>query len=236
MDGVAISNPWLSIPLADYEGHMSLPAVGQAQMIAEQFDRALKRWAPARVAVIGCAGGNGLDRIAPVTVERVVAVDLNPEYIECARARHAGRLQGLELLCADVQSESLTYGPVDFTYAALLFEYVDVPSTLRTLARNSRPDAVLTTVVQLPHSIMPAVSSSPYESLVRLASVMTLVAPESLSRAAMEAGFAAADSTVIELESGKRFCVQNFTAPRRADAVGAPDGWNKTPGRRVLPQ
>ena len=62
---------------------------------------------------------------------------------------------------------------------------------------------------------------------------MTLVAPESLSRAAMEVGFAAADSTVIELKSGKRFCVQNFTAPRRAERT---DGWNKTPGRRVLPQ
>jgi hypothetical protein len=36
----AMSNPWLNIPLADYEGHMSLPAVGQAQMIAEQFARA----------------------------------------------------------------------------------------------------------------------------------------------------------------------------------------------------
>ena len=223
-----MSNPWLHIPLADYEGHMSLPAVGQAQMIADQFDRALTRWAPASVAVIGCAGGNGLDRIEPGTVERVVAVDLNPDYIECTRARHASRLQGLELRCADVQSESFTYGPVDFTYATLLFEYVDVPSTLKTLARNSRPGAVLTTVLQLPHSTMPAVSSSPYESLVSLATVMTLVAPESLSRAAAEVGFEAAESHIIELKSGKRFCVQNFTK--------ATAGWNKTAGRGVLPR
>jgi len=61
-------------------------------------------------------------------------------------------LAGLELICADVQSQSLAYGPVDFTYAALLFEYVEVSSTLNTLKRNSRPDAVLTTVLQLPHS------------------------------------------------------------------------------------
>ena len=26
-------NPWLDIPLDDYESHMSLPGVGQAQMI-----------------------------------------------------------------------------------------------------------------------------------------------------------------------------------------------------------
>ena len=44
MTTVATSNPWLNIPLDDYEGHMSLPTVGQAQMIADQLDRALARW------------------------------------------------------------------------------------------------------------------------------------------------------------------------------------------------
>jgi hypothetical protein len=195
---VSSGNPWLSILLADYEGHMALPAVGQAHMIAEQFDRALRRWAPARIAVIGCAGGNGLDRIEPSTVERVVAVDLNPEYIECARAR-------------------------------------DVLSTFKTLARNSRPDAVLTTVLQLPHSTMPAVSASPYVSLSSLATAMTLVAPESLCQSGAAVGFAAADSTTIELASGKRFCVQTFTGPRRPDSAGATDGGNKSAGSRVLP-
>jgi SAM-dependent methyltransferase len=205
-----MSNPWLNISIDDYEGHMSLPAVGQAQMIAEQFDRALERWAPKSVAVIGCAGGNGLDKIAARTVERVVAVDVNPDYIERTRARHAQRLQGLELVCADVQSESLIYEPVDLTYAALLFEYVDVLFTLKTLKRNSRPNAVLTTILQLPHLTIHAVSPSPYKSLGNLASAMTLVAPETLRRAAAHLGFAAADSTIIELSSGKRFCVQNF--------------------------
>src|ERR1700733_2036112 len=115
---VATSNPWLNIPLDDYEGHMSLPAVGQAQMIAEQLDLGLERWSPTSIAVIGCAGGNGLDKIAGRTVERVVAVDVNPDYIERTRARHAQRLQGLELVCADVQSESVKYEPVELTYAA----------------------------------------------------------------------------------------------------------------------
>ena len=205
-----ITNPWLEVPLDDYEDHMSLPAIGQAQMIAAQLDRALGRWAPKSVAVIGCAGGNGLDRIDGKSIERLVAVDVNPDYIERTRARHAKRLPCLEMVCADVQSESLTYDPVDFTYAAVLFEYVDVVSTLKTLRRNSRPNAVLTTVLQLPHSTIDAVSSSPYESLGSLASVMTLVAPEVLCQAAADVGFTFADSTNIELSSGKKFCLQNF--------------------------
>jgi hypothetical protein len=31
-------NPWLDIPLADYEGHMALPAIGQSRLIADQLD------------------------------------------------------------------------------------------------------------------------------------------------------------------------------------------------------
>ena len=112
-------------------------------MIAEQLDGALNRWATTSIAVIGCAGGNGLDKVAGRTVERVVAVDVNPDYIEQTRARYAQRLLGLELVCADAQSESLFYGAVDFTYAALLFEYVGALSTLKTLKRSSRPSAVV---------------------------------------------------------------------------------------------
>jgi 2-polyprenyl-3-methyl-5-hydroxy-6-metoxy-1,4-benzoquinol methylase len=212
MTTVATSNPWLNIPLDDYEGHMSLPTVGQAQMIADQLDRAVARWVPKSVAVIGCAGGNGLERIAAGTVEHVVAVDVNPDYIERTRIRHAQRLGNLELVCADIQSESITYSPVDLTYAALLFEYVDIHSTLKTLKRNCRPSAFLTTVLQLPHSSIHAVSPSPYKSLGRLASAITLVAPEALGHAAADVGFTSADAMTIELTSGKMFCVQNFRA------------------------
>jgi hypothetical protein len=205
-----MSNPWLDIPLDDYEGHMALPTVGQAQMLAEQLYRAIVRWTPTSIAVIGCAGGNGLERIAAGMVERVVAVDVNPDYIERTRVRHGQRLRGLELVCADVQSESLVYDSVGLTFAALLFEYVDVLSTLMTLKRNSRPRAILTTVLQLPHPTIHAVSPSPYKSLNSLACAMALVAPETLCHAAVDVGFAAIDSATIELSSGKRFCVQNF--------------------------
>ena len=191
---------------------MALPAVGQAGVLAELFGQAIQRWTPSSIAIIGCAGGDGFDKIRPERVKKVVAVDLNPQYIQKTRERYLARLPSLELLCADVQSEFLNYGPVDLTYAALLFEYVDVASTLRTLKRNSRPGAVLATVLQLPNAAIPSVSPSPYRSLGSLASLMTLVAPEELYSAAREAGFAFTDSARIELSSGKQFCVQNFVA------------------------
>jgi SAM-dependent methyltransferase len=207
-----VSNPWLAIPLDDYEGHMTHPQVAQATVLADLFEQAVTRYSPDAIAVVGCAGGNGFERISDRIVERVVAIDINPQYIEQARARFAPRVQNLELLCADVQADSLSYGPVDFTFAALLFEYVELGSTLRTVKRNCRPNAKLTTVLQLPHAALPAVSSSPYRSLRSLESLMALVPPEELHRAALLAGFCANDAATIELPGGKRFHVQHFTA------------------------
>ncbi len=48
-----MSNPWLDVPLADYEGHMSLLTIGQAQMRAHQFEALLKASAPGSVALQG---------------------------------------------------------------------------------------------------------------------------------------------------------------------------------------
>ena len=56
-----MNNPWLDVPLADYEGHMALPGIAQAQLLSDEFERVLANFSPVSVAVIGCACGNGLD-------------------------------------------------------------------------------------------------------------------------------------------------------------------------------
>lgn len=208
-----MQSPWLDIPLQDYEGHMSLPAIGQAQMLADQLELLLGRHAPESIALIGCAGGNGLERIELGRTRRVVAVDINPAYVRATGVRYAGRLPGLELHCADVQSEALQFEPVDMIYAALLFEYVDVAAALASLKRLCRPGGTLATLVQLPHCDHEVVSPSPYATLSRLATAIRLVAPTDLSTLALAAGFSAAAAVVrIELPSGKQFSLQSFDA------------------------
>lgn len=202
-----MNNPWLEIPLEDYEGHMSLPAIGQAQMLGDYFERLITQHRPASVAVVGCAGGNGLERIEAGKVSRVVAVDINPKYIEAVTARHARRLTGCEVHCADVQSDALQFDSVDLIYAALLFEYVDVPSTLKTLKRLCRPGGTLATVLQLPNPSLETVSPSPYRSLGALAPVIRLVSPKDLGAQAEAAGFIRTESEVITLSSGKSFAL-----------------------------
>lgn len=203
-------NPWLNIPLADYEGHMSLPSIGQAQMLADQFELLIARRSPASVAIFGCAGGNGLERISPGKVRRIVALDINPAYIESVGRRYSACLPGLELLCADAESDAVRFEPVELMYAALLFEYVNIRSTLATLRRNCRPDGMLAVVLQLPNQDHDPVSPSPFKELRALAPMMKLVPPAELEEAAGEIGFAAIDYHTVELPSGKRFRIETF--------------------------
>jgi hypothetical protein len=51
-----MNNPWLDVPLADYEGHMALPGIEQAQLLSDIFADVLAKFSPRSVAVIGCAG------------------------------------------------------------------------------------------------------------------------------------------------------------------------------------
>jgi len=198
-----MQNPWLQIPLADYEAHMAHPSVGQAQLLADQFERLVSQYSPKSLALVGSAGGNGLERLAPGRLERIVAVDINPRYIEQTGMRHAHRSNGFELLCADVQSKALCFEPVDFVWAALLFEYVDVAMTLTALARNCRDGAFLATAVQLPHQSLTPVSPSPYPSLGALSAAIRLVAPEELERSAIACGFSPVDSESVAAPGGK---------------------------------
>jgi SAM-dependent methyltransferase len=200
-------SPWLEIPLADYEAHMALPEVGQAQLLAALLASALHAHRPASVAVVGCAGGNGFENVPRDT--RLVGIDVNPAYLATARARHASRRRNLELHVSDVERDELRLAPVDLVFAGLLLEYVDAGRALDRIATWLAPRGILATVLQLP-SDAETVTPSPFASLHRLAPSMRLLAPERLVALAAERGFRVVDSRVAEASGGKRFAAQTF--------------------------
>lgn len=206
-----MTNPWLEVSLDEYEAHMSLPHVAQAQMLARLFGEALSEHRPASVALLGCAGGNGLEHVAADRVDRVVGVDLNPAFIDAARRRFEGRLPQLEFHVGDVQSEALSFAPVQLVFAGLLFEYVDVETALRRVREMLLPGGVLITVLQQPSEAQAAVSTSPYaERLSILSPLLRLVDPAAFAEAARAAGLAEEARQVEEPAPGKRFLVQTW--------------------------
>ena len=204
-----MSNPWLTIPLSDYEGHMSLPSIGQADMLASQFAALLAEFSPTSIAVIGCAGGNGFDRVSPDVTKRIVGIDINPHYIEELSNRYAGRIPGLELYVGDIQDPTFSFEPVDLIYAALVFEYVEAEPTLKSLRSICRANGVLAVVLQLPSKSVAAVSPSPFASLQALCPAMRLLSPNTLCAQAQQAGFALTASHTLS-SSGKDFALLAF--------------------------
>ncbi len=100
-----MSDPWLSIPLADYEGHMGADNVQQLSALSGLFKRALDVCLPDSVAILGIAGGNGLEHANPAIIKRIVGVDINPGYLDEVRRRFVTH-PNLELHCVDLSRTS----------------------------------------------------------------------------------------------------------------------------------
>jgi SAM-dependent methyltransferase len=198
----------MAVPLADYEGHMA--QVGQAQLLADVFGHVLKAYSPRSIGVIGCAGGNGFEKIDPKVTPRVVGIDINPDYIAQTRIRFSGRIPALELHVGDVQTGKPVVLPVDVVFAALVFEYVDVAAALTTIRSMLKPGGMLVSVVQLPSAATGVVTPSPFSSVQGLAQRMRLVSPEELEELAVAGGFESGESRVIESPGGKQFHVHSF--------------------------
>jgi SAM-dependent methyltransferase len=205
-----MSNPWLTIPLEDYEGHMALPDVGQAKMLAREFEGLLKDYAPTSAALIGCAGGNGFAEAAKAGLDRLVGIDINPTYIADAKARYTGLMEGLELHCADIEKGVSEVRPVQLIYGALVFEYVDTARALKNLRDICLPNGILAALLQLPKEGAASVSPSPFVTLKQLSSIMRLVPPDEFRKAAEKLGFGFLSQKVIILESGKQFALLLF--------------------------
>lgn len=205
-----VRSPWLQIPLIDYEAHMASPEVDQASLLADVFSTVLRRFCPASVAIIGCAGGNGFARIDPRTTPRVVALDINPEYLAATGGRYSKEFRQLVLRDADIAGAELVLEPVDLIYAALIFEYVNVAAALRNLLSICREAGHLVAVLQLPSSTQPAITPTAAHNLMGLTAAMNLVDPLALEEAACGIGFALRESARVTSSKGKQFTMHLY--------------------------
>jgi hypothetical protein len=167
-----MSNPWLSIPLADYEGHMD--AVQQLSALSELFTRALEICLPDSVAILGVAGGNGLEQVNHAAIQRVVGVDINARYLDEVQRRF-GAQPNLELHCVDLSRDELRVAPVALVHAALFFEHAGLGRALDNALSLMTRGGRFSVVLQLPENDQPGVSRTPYRSMETLAENFSLV-------------------------------------------------------------
>lgn len=117
-----MKNPWESIPLEDYEAHMSLDAVRQMQTMDEMMAGQLNDY-PARTALVfGVAGGNGLRH--GTGLERIYGVDINRAYLEACRRRCDFLKDAFVPVLADVTDPGCPLPRAELAVANLFVEYV----------------------------------------------------------------------------------------------------------------
>lgn len=209
-----MNNPWLSIPFAEYETHMSHPDVLQSQFLGNVFADVIHTNEPRTIAILGCATGNGLEHVEAGEVDRIVAVDVNPEYIDIARDRHAARLPELELVEADILDCDFASGSFGLIHCALLLEYVDPLALIPQMARWLTEDGDLVVVLQLASPEAFPVSETGCESLKLLEPVMRLHEPDGIAEIARSAGLIESVGSEHQLASGKRFYIGHFRHSR----------------------
>jgi hypothetical protein len=203
-------NPWTEIPLNDYEGHMAFPAVGQAAMLAEEFGKAIAATRPKSVALLGCAGGNGLDALRGADVERVVCVDINAAYLEVLERRYRREIPGLECHASEVEGFR-SHTPVDLVFGGLIFEFTRLEEAVESVSLLLAPKGLFCALLQLPAAGLSTVSPSPHaQSLARVIGFFQYVGPGRLAELCERKALALIEQRVIQLDSGKSFAVVRF--------------------------
>ena len=211
-----MSNPWLAVPLSEYEQHMSSVEVQQLGALSDLFAEAIGRCRPSSVAILGIAGGNGLDRIDIAITSRVVGLDINPRYLESVRDRYAG-LAGLELYCIDLSEQHIELEPVQLVHAAVIFEHAGANLCLENAISMTIPEGNLSVVLQLPGDSGQTVGESQFSSIQELKSHFSLISPAWLCEWLASRGLRLIHQTTSGLPGGKSFWMGIFHVPEAQD-------------------
>jgi hypothetical protein len=205
-----MSNPWLSIPLEDYEGHMGSAGVRQLAVLAELFKCALDRCLPESVAVLGVAGGNGLEQIDSAATKRIVGVDINQRYLDEVQRRF-GTLAGLELHCRDLAERDFSLAPVALVHAALIFEHAGLGLAFENALSLVAPGGRLSVVLQLSSKDEQGVASTSYTSMQKLKQDFVLIDIGEFQRLLEQKGFQLVEQEDRSLRAGKALWLGVFT-------------------------
>lgn len=204
ISGIPI-NPWIRITASDYEGHMNSPRVGQLKFLGDLFKNILTEYKPETLAVPGCTTGNGFEHIDFTITKKVLAIDINPDYVKILRERFSDKLDNIETICADLDNFEFKDKKYNLVHCALLFEYVDVLKLVEKISKALKINSNLSVLLQLPHENSPEVSKTDFKSIKYLSGFIKLVPPEEFNEIAVASGLIGNSENIFTLESGKAF-------------------------------
>jgi len=200
-------NPWLTVPASEYEGHMI--TAGQLPALSAIFRDVYLQWKPRRLAVLGCATGNGFEHVVSSVTEHVIGVDINAAYLGVARMRFAASGFKLTPIHGDILQTELEPESLDLVHAALVLEYADPELVVPKIAKWLSPHGVCCVVLQR-EGPQPKVTPTGFQSVRALAGIMRLHQPETIRALASSAGLISLRSWEVPLPNEKSFSVNVY--------------------------
>lgn len=202
-------NPWLKIPLNDYEKHMNHPMVGQLELLSNLTKEKLQKYKPESFAILGICGGNGLEHIDSSITKTVVGIDINQDYLAECKTRFSSKIENLKLLKCDLNTDQLPNFKSDMVMASLIFEYIDIPTGLEKVHNCISEKGVLIAIIQKNNNVN-SVSPTGVESIKEVGSVFQIVDEFEFEKNAQEKGFKLLNKTEHFLANGKSFVCFDF--------------------------
>jgi hypothetical protein len=204
-----MTNPWEEISLDDYEKHMSLDSVRQLQaldsIMKEQFDA----YPVETAAVLGVAGGNGLDHIATDKFRIVYGVDINADYLRAVSQRYTQLSGVLKCLRIDLINEAEKLPHAQLLIANLLIEYIGYGAFQRAVLQTA--PRYVSCVIQINTDVEQWVSESPYlRAFDRLDEVHHQMEEKALTAAMKEIGYSLILQKSEPLPNGKALVRLDF--------------------------
>jgi hypothetical protein len=188
---------------------MSAAEVQQLDALSELCAEAIAFRLPASMAILGVAGGNGLERIDCKLTRRIVGLDVNPHYLSAVSRRFA-HLSGLELHCMDLAEQVIDLPPVELVHTALVFEHAGTGRCLDNALSLVAGNGALSIVLQLPARAGHDVGRTGFASIQRLAPHFALIDPAWLCETLAERSFKMSFESRRSLPAGKEFWMGIF--------------------------
>ena len=203
-----MKNPWIEIPLADYENHMKLDSVMQLQAMNEMMKGQFDTYSISSVIIFGLAGGNGLEHIQKNKFIKVYGIDINSSYLQSAIQRYP-HLDGLlECMCINLIDEADKLPKADMVIANLLIEYIGYQS-FQNAIRQVHPKYV-SCIIQI-NMEENWVSDSPYLHVFDgLEQVHHQIKEQTLEKVMHEIDYHAIRTLAHKLPNGKKLVQIDF--------------------------
>jgi 2-polyprenyl-3-methyl-5-hydroxy-6-metoxy-1,4-benzoquinol methylase len=207
------SNPWLQIPLEDYERHMSHHLVGQSTLLNALTKKYLDAIKPEAVIFLGIAGGNGLEHIDNQITKTVFGIDINQDYLDTAYKRYKESIPTLQLVKQDITQHSESICRADLIWSALVLEYTGIDKALAFCSKNMRKEGNLVISIQSNNNKQ-TVSPTGIDSVKKAGEIFSIVDPEELLSKASDTGYKLMGKEENMLPNGKSIITFHFVVDR----------------------